>query len=59
MKKIINDYEAYDKGEKPLSIGVFGPPGSGKSFGVKQIAKETIQDVKILEFNLSQFNDSD
>lgn len=59
LKKIITDYEVYDNGEKPLSIGVFGPPGSGKSFGVKQIAKDTIPGVKILEFNLSQFNDSD
>lgn len=43
--------------EKPLSITVFGPPGSGKSFGIEEIIN-TIEKEKasILKFNLSQFS---
>ena len=56
IQRLIKDYEAKKRPKKPLSIAVFGPPGSGKSFGIKQIAKSTMgDDVSILEFNLSQF----
>lgn len=61
IKNLIKEYLESDN-NKPLSIAVFGPPGSGKSFGVTEVAK-SIAPGKLpdepLEFNLSQFNSTD
>ncbi|TLD72455.1 hypothetical protein FEM03_03625 [Phragmitibacter flavus] len=50
--------------DKPLNMAVFGPPGAGKSMGIKQILKFTAGDTKIfskepLVFNLAQFKSLD
>ena len=56
LKRCIEDYESAGVQKKPLSIAVFGPPGAGKSFAVKAIAREVLPGGELLEFNLSQFN---
>jgi hypothetical protein len=56
FRKMVDEYLRAINYNTPLSIAVFGPPGSGKSFAVKQIAKSMGEKFDILEYNLSQFN---
>jgi len=39
----------------PLGIAVFGAPGSGKSFGIKEVAGAVTGDINLFEYNLAQF----
>ncbi|MEM5788295.1 MAG: RyR domain-containing protein [Syntrophobacteraceae bacterium] len=56
LKQLIWDYRNREDGLKPLSLAAFGPPGAGKSFGIKEIALEVLgPKTPFLEFNLSQF----
>jgi len=59
LKTLISEY-LQNKNNQPLSIAVFGAPGSGKSFSIKQLAKSLDlpeQEIKDITFNLSQFNE--
>ncbi len=52
---LVDEYLKQDRPKRPLSIGVFGAPGSGKSFGITQVANSLAPGkIKKLEFNLSQ-----
>jgi hypothetical protein len=58
VRNIIGEYLAGVHKRRPLNLAVFGPPGSGKSFAIKQMAKELATEgarVGVLEFNVSQF----
>jgi hypothetical protein len=60
VRNLIEGYSSNPKDHRPLSIAVFGPAGSGKSFAIKELAKELFgDDAKILEFNLTQFHQWD
>lgn len=51
---LMQDYLENTNRKTPISIAVFGEPGTGKSFGIKQIIKSLPFDTQIKEINLSQ-----
>jgi hypothetical protein len=61
LNSVRNSIQDYQSGNdpRPLSIAVFGAPGSGKSFAIKQLAEAILGEKRSLEFNLSQFNKLD
>lgn len=58
IRNLILSYQENRDDRRPLSLAVFGPAGSGKSFAIKQLAVELFGEGKavVLEFNLSQFH---
>lgn len=60
IRKLIIAYQGNPQDKKPLSLAVFSPPGSGKSFSIKQLAAELgFTDKSIHTFNLSEFKTSE
>lgn len=55
VRHLIVDYVNRPTDRRPLSIAVFGPPGSGKSFAIKEIAAQLYgKERTVIEINLSQ-----
>ena len=57
IRNLIVDYVGGDR-SKPLSIAVFGPPGAGKSYAIKQVARDLDPELFTqIPCNLSQYTD--
>lgn len=61
IRELILEFLANPKPPRPLCFAVFGPPGSGKSFGVKQVVKSLKKGDMLASktLNISQFRSYD
>ena len=60
IRNLVAEYAGQKQVSRPLSIAVFGTPGSGKSFGVTEMAKSLLPgQIETITFNLSQFDSPD
>lgn len=64
LQRLLMTYHENTQWERPLSIGVFGQPGAGKSFGVKQLIEEMSGDAGLfaredVTINMSQIRSLD
>ena len=64
LQSVMDSYVSKENFQRPLCLGVFGPPGSGKSFAVKEVArvignKFEENPFDFFEFNLTQFASPD
>lgn len=60
VRNLILAYKAHQEDKHPLALAVFGPPGSGKTFIVKEMAADIGgPGTKCIEFNVSQFTSVD
>lgn len=61
IRSLIREFLNNPARERPLCLGVFGPPGGGKSFGVGEVARNLDKEGRIakLDFNVSQWNSPD
>ncbi len=57
IRNLVGEYAEQKLASRPLSIAVFGTPGSGKSFGVTEMARALLPGlIEPITFNLSQFD---
>jgi len=55
IRSLVNEYCRQGQQRRPLSIAVFGAPGSGKSFGITEVTRSLLpEQIQALEFNLAQ-----
>jgi len=60
VKRLVREYLDAGVLDRPLSLGVFGKPGSGKSFGVKEVLSSLLSgETQVKTFNLSEFQTVD
>ena len=59
IQNLISEYISSKNANRPLSIAIFGTPGSGKSYGLNQMAiSKFSESIKKVDYNISQFSTS-